>query len=142
MKKIIIAMSAFALLAFMFISCKKSKEAAPTVTPTVTTISGSYAISKVTLKNNATGQEQVQSYPDCKKDDQENFNSDLTFNYVDAGVVCQTPGDWSGAWGLTNSSTIEIDGSPFTIVLFDGTNLNLSTDFDADNKVITYLIKK
>jgi hypothetical protein len=144
MKKIISGLAAFAFLALIVFSCKKEKtdEGVKDITPTVANVSGSYTISKITLKNIPTGQEQEQTYPDCKKDDQLNFNADMTFNYVDAGIVCQYPGDWTGIWALPTSSTLETDGSPSTIIKFNGTELNLSAEFDENNSVITYLVKK
>jgi hypothetical protein len=143
MKKIILGFSIFAFLALVIVSCKKdTQQPAADPTPTVDNISGSYTIAKITLKNIPTGQEQEQSYPDCKKDDELHFNSTMVFNYVDAGVVCQSPGDWTGVWALTNSTTLEIDGSPATIIKFNGTNLNLSAYYDDNNSVITYLLKK
>src|SRR6266498_5198894 len=119
MKKILSGLAFFAFLALVIVSCKKDHaQQQPDPTPTVDNISGSYTIAKITLKNIPTGQEVEQTYPDCKKDDELQFNSTLVFNYVDAGVVCQSPGDWSGVWALTSSSTLEIDGSPSTIVKF------------------------
>jgi len=142
MKKIILAFSFF-FLAFAILSCKKDHaEPAGDPTPTVNNISGSYTIAKITLKNNASGLEAEQVYPDCKKDDELHFNSNMIFNYVDAGTACASPGDWSGVWALPTSSTIEIDGAPSTIVKFTGTNLNLSTYYDDENSIITYLLKK
>jgi hypothetical protein len=144
MKKIILAFSFFTFLAFAIISCKKDHTPAqqPDPTPTVANISGDYTIAKITLKNTPTGQEVEQTYPDCKKDDELHFSANMVFNYVDAGTVCQSPGDWSGAWALPNSTTLEIDGSPATIIKFNGTNLNLSAYYDDTNTLITYLVKK
>jgi hypothetical protein len=141
MKKIILSFSFFAFLALTIVSCKKDHSGLTDITPTVDNLSGHYATAKITLKNNATGQEQEQTYPDCKKDDQLDFNHDMTFNYVDAGIVCQYPGDWSGVWALTDPSTLQIDGSPATIIKFNGTNLNLSAYYDDTNSLITYLVK-
>jgi len=86
--------------------------------------------------------ETEKSYPDCKKDDELHFNSDLIFNYVDAGLVCQSPGDWSGVWSLPSPTTLDIDGATSTIIKFNVTNLNLSDEYDADNTLITYLVRK
>ena len=141
MKKLISPLAFLILLALG--SCKKNAVVvAKDPTPTVSNVSGSYTIAKITLKNNATGQETEQVYDECKRDDQLNFNLDLTFNYVDAGIVCQSPGDWNGAWALPNSTTLSIDGSTSTIIKFTGTNLNLSDAYDADNTLITYLVRK
>jgi hypothetical protein len=143
MKKPILASACLALLALVIVSCKKNDVAAPKdPTPTVSNLSGSYTIAKITLKNNISGVETEQSYPDCKKDDELHFNSDLIFNYVDAGVVCQSPGDWSGVWSLPSSTTLDIDGATSTIIKFNGTNLNLSDEYDTDNTLITYLVRK
>ena len=144
MKRIILGPVCFAFLALVIVSCKKEKapEQQTDPTPTVANISGIYKIAKITLKNIASGEEQEQSYPDCKKDDELNFNSSMVFNYVDAGTVCTNPGDWTGAWALPNTTTIEIDGSPSAIVKFTGTNLNLSAEFDEYTSVVTYLVKK
>ena len=143
MKKIILAFSFFAFLAFAVVSCKKDHTQPQTdPVPTVANVSGSYTIAKITIKNNASGQEVEQTYPDCKKDDELHFNANMVFDYVDAGSVCLSPGDWSGTWALPNSTTLEIDGSPATIVKFNGTNLNLSAYYDDTNTLITYLVKK
>jgi len=142
MKKTILALATLAFLALVIVSCKKSDAVPKDPTPTVSNLSGSYTIAKITLKNNISGQETEQIYPDCKKDDQLNFNPDMSFNYVDAGLVCQSPGDWSGVWSLPSSTTLDIDGASSTIIKFNGTNLNLSDEYDADNTLITYLVRK
>ena len=143
MKKHIHATACCLLVTLVIISCKKNSEpvSPKDPTPTVGNVSGTYAIAKITLKENATGQEQEQIYPDCKKDDELRFSLDMTFNYIDAGTVCQTPGDWNGAWDLPNSTTLEIDGSPSTIIKFNGTNLNLSSVYDDTHALVTYLVR-
>ena len=144
MKKTIFGFSLFAFLALAIVSCKKDHTEQPPAdpVPTVANVSGNYTVAKITLKDNATGQEVVQTYPDCKKDDELHFNSNMVFNYVDAGTVCQSPGDWTGAWALPSSTVLEIDGSPATIIKFNGTNLNLLAYYDDTNSLITYLVKK
>jgi len=143
MKKTILVLASLALLALVIVSCKKSDTVPPKdPTPTVSNLSGSYTIAKITLKNNISGVETEQSYPDFKKDDELHFNSDLIFNYVDAGLVCQSPGDWSGVWSLPSPTTLDIDGATSTIIKFNVTNLNLSDEYDADNTLITYLVRK
>jgi hypothetical protein len=141
MKKHVYTLASCIFLAFVIISCKKNNDQPKDPVPTVQNVSGSYTIAKITLKDNTTSQEQVQTYPDCKKDDELRFNLDMSFNYVDAGVICQTPGDWSGVWALTNSTTLSIDGSPSTIIKFDGTNLDLSSVYDDTHSLITYLVR-
>ena len=143
MKKIIAGLSLFLFLVLAVVSCKKDHPQEQTdPTPTVQNISGSYTIAKITVKNIASGLEEQQAYPDCKKDDELHFNSNMIFNYVDAGTACTSPGDWNGVWALPTSSILEIDGSPSAIIKFNGTNLNLSTYYDDENSLITYLVKK
>jgi len=128
MKKGLFALS---LVAVLFTACKKDKNEEPAdITPTVANLTGSYKLVKLTMTApGATEQDYTSSMNDCEKDDQWKLNSDMSFNYIDAGTQCSTSGSYDSDWTLTNTTTITIDGAPYTIRKFNGTALELTESF-------------
>lgn len=89
-------------------------------------ISGTYRLTAVGYKMNATATEQP-VYDQwvteaCEKDDQITLNANGTFTYTDAGVKCNPDGGYTSTWSL-NGSTITVDGDPATIQSFSCSSL-------------------
>jgi hypothetical protein len=140
MKKGLLALS---LVAMLFTACKKDKNEEPAnVTPTVANIAGTYKLNKITMMASGSAeQDYTSSLNDCEKDDQWKLNSDMSFNYVDAGTQCSTNGDYTSDWALTSTTTITIDGDVYTIRKFTGTNLEVTQDYMGAT-FVTYFTKQ
>jgi len=95
MKKTIFALSMVSLL---FAACKKNDKEAPDITPTIQNVAGSYKLAKITVKVGSNPEQDVtSSYQEtCERDDINKFNTDLTYNYIDAGTVCSPDGSYDG----------------------------------------------
>ena len=139
-KSLLVFASALVLFAT---SCKKDDDA-PAVT--VQSLSGTYKLSKITVKvGNSTEEDRTNDFvDDCEKDDLTTLNSDMTYNYVDAGESCGWGND-NGTWSLTNTTTIVFDGETSTIRKFDGKNLELAETMTYNGvsaTIITYYVKQ
>jgi hypothetical protein len=110
MKKILIALSGMVMLA----SCKKDK-----VDITEENLIGNYKV--VTAK--VGGIDFWSQAEECLKDDIQKLMANGIYEYDDAGVVCDIPGDETGNWELVDAETLSLDGEEATILSFDGTTL-------------------
>jgi hypothetical protein len=122
MKKIsIISLAA----AFLF-ACEKDNDT--NCSKTVENISGTYKLTALTYKENATAPEVDYlpiSFPDaCERDNLYVFNSNGIYQLQDAGLSCVPSDTYEGTWSL-NGNTIEIDGDPATIESFDCSKLTV-----------------
>ena len=122
MKKIIFGLLAVSMIAS---GCKKGKDA-PAVTKE--NIAGTYKLMSLKATVNGVGPLDADQRDDCEKDDLYKLNVDNTFQYVDAGTVCDPAGDVSGTWQLvdkviSSESYPDLNG---TISSFDGTNLEVT----------------
>jgi hypothetical protein len=116
-------------LIIQFVACSKETSASNNNNNSAITVQnlvGTYALTALTVTvPPLPPQSIIDSLPVCQRDDLYKLNSDMTFNYVDAGVKCVPPGDASGNWSLS-SNTIIIDTLHLTIVSFDGKTLALT----------------
>lgn len=115
-------------------SCKKDDNDDPSAI-TKENLSGSYvfvsAKGKVGLiEQDITNNETF--IPACIKDDVITLRPNLTFSSQDAGVACNQNGIFpdSGTWSLPNTNTIVLEDETFTILSFDGRNLQLGNKAD------------
>ena len=135
---------AFSALALVFTSCKKDEESKP-VTPTKENLTGVWMMTaaKITSGGNSVNvfnntDENMNIFPACTRDDKFHFNADLSFHQEDAGTQCDPSSSTDGEWGLTNATTVNINGEASTIDSFDGKNLVVSVDQGGPRTVITY----
>jgi len=141
MKKTIFALAFSSLL---IIACKKDHNELQDITPTVQTLSGSYKMAKITARVSGGPEQDITNnyLSACQKDDVHKLNSNLTYDYMDAGTVCSSDGSYSGVWSLPSSTSIIIDGETASILKFNGSNLNISYDLGSGNALLYYLIKQ
>lgn len=99
-------------------------------------LSGAYKISKIGVKVNNSGEEDVTRFlvDSCELDDLLTFNANLSYTYVDAGTTCDSSINATGTWYLKDNATMIISDSTYGIRRFDGTNLELN-DTDVVNNV-------
>ena len=110
------------------ISCKKSNTSTGgSGDKTVAGLSGSYKLTAQTLSTDGVVVDEYATYDACEKDDIAKLNTDLTYQTVDAGVVCDPPGNTNGNWNLSsNSDSLIIDGSSQFIESWNGKTLVLT----------------
>jgi hypothetical protein len=125
------------LLACLFLSlapfaCKKKDDPTPAPTPTTTTtppptttnpppttmtkseilIAKTWKITSMTFM----GMDMTSEMEPCEKDDVQNFKTDGTYKYTDAGIKCDTVGDAVGKWKLiTNETMFVMDEDTFKV---------------------------
>ena len=141
MKKLLFGLFALTLLAT---ACKKDKDA-PAVTKE--NIAGTYKLLTVSASLNGSAPFDADDREDCEKDDLYKLNLDDTFDYVDAGSVCDPAGDFSADWTLTGNelSSGEFTDLNGTVTSFDGTNLEVTltgTEGDMTYKIISKFQKQ
>lgn len=140
MKKMLIAFSALTLV---FTACKKDKDEVPAdITPTQQNLVGTYTLAKITISSNGSAEQDVttQMTEACERDDQQKLNADMTYNYIDAGTVCNPSGTDAGTWSLTNGALV-IDGYPMTIRRFNGQTIEFTETF-MGTTYVTYMNKQ
>ncbi len=145
MKKILLCVSAAVML---LTACNKDEDEDPgPVTPTIANITGSYKITASTFGgvNIFDNPNQSQNlYEACQRDDVYTYSSyqspstSGTLTITDAGTVCSPSGSDVGTWALNNSTSINIDGSDWTITSFNGQKLVVTMTFQGTAIVETY----
>jgi hypothetical protein len=125
MRKFVLAASAIALL-LVINACKKSSNNSSA--KTVQNLSGSYNLVALTASLSGISINLYDSLPACEKDNVIKLNTDLSVQFVDAGVVCVPASDSSGTWSLSsNSDTIYVASSAFFINSWDGKTMVLNS---------------
>jgi hypothetical protein len=132
------ALTALVCSSAILFSCKKDPVTpAPDCSINQTNLSGAYKLTAITYQRNATAP--VVNYFDfmdaCEKDDIITLKSNGTYQYNDAGTVCDPNGSNDGTWSVTGNS-INSDGSiNGTITSYDcktlvyyAANINLPGD--------------
>jgi hypothetical protein len=108
------------------VSCKKSSSNSSSIT--VQNLAGTYTLTALTVTiPPLPPQSIIDSVPTCQRDDEYKLNTDLTYDYIDAGTKCNPPGDGTGVWSLSGN-TITIDTTQSTIQKFDGRTLVINTN--------------
>jgi len=115
-----------ATLTLLFVvSCSKSSNSSSAIT--VQNLVGTYTLTSLTVTIAPFPPQNIlDSIPACQRDDQYKLNTDMSYDYIDAGVQCNPPGNGIGTWSLSGNTLI-IDTTHATIQKFDGKNLTLST---------------
>ena len=122
-KNLILTAITAVTLSFVFYACKKDKGEA--VSPTKENLTGTYKLISLKAKIAGTTQEvdgMATFIEPCQKDDLYKLNADLSFQYVDAGVICDEPGDYESEWSVSNN-VVSFDVWNMTVVKFDGKTL-------------------
>jgi hypothetical protein len=118
MKKTIL----ISLAALVLFSCKKDDKNEPCTISTAA-ISGSYKITSLTYKENATAPEVDYLFllfnEPCRRDDVYTFKADGTYILADAGIVCSPSGGDNGTWALVGTTSMQLDYDDATIESFD-----------------------
>jgi hypothetical protein len=106
------ALTALVCSSLLF-SCKKEPVVtAPDCSISRNNLSGAYKLTAMTYKRNATAP--VVNYfdymDDCEKDDIVTLKNDGTYQYKDAGIICDPNGSNDGTWSVSGN-TITSDGT-------------------------------
>ncbi len=111
---------ALAFFLFGLNSCKKS-DAVEKVTYTSAQIAGSYTLSSIiyTAHDSPTEDFTDTYLENCQQDDVYELNGDMTFNYYDAGEICEPSGDYQSNWTL-DENRLEFDFYQMEIEKYDG----------------------
>ena len=122
MKKLLFGLFSLTLLAT---ACKKDKDA-PAITKE--NIAGTYKLMSIKVSLNGSPEMDADDREVCEKDDLYKLNADNSFNYVDAGSICDPAGDFSASWQLSGSELSSEDFTDLngTVTSFDGTNLEVT----------------
>ena len=82
-------------------------------------------------------------FDDCEKDDHVRLNSNMTYDYIDVGLLCTPAGSDQGNWSL-NGDVIISDGLiRGTVQSFDCTTLiTVMTDVYTAGDRLTFTLKK
>ena len=144
MQKILFSATAFVLL-IVFYSCKKSNDA-PSNARTVQNISGSYNYAGLSYTSGSVTINEFDSLNICEKDNILKFNTNLTYNFIDTGVVCTPPEGGSGTWNLSaKGDSLYLDSDPAFIKSWDGKTLVVTAVVQTAPALITAtttLVKK
>ena len=140
MKKIL----ASCLVVALFISCNKNKD--DDCTLSTNAVSGNHRITAVRYKATPAAAEvdyYTSLYTDpCERDDVFNFNSNGTYVFTDAGIVCSPSNSDNGTWSLSGN-TVTIDGDPANVDNFNCTTLTVSmSDFFVVGDKITIVFTR
>jgi len=110
---------------WFFTSCKKSTD---DNTITKERLTGSYKLNSITMKVGSSAEQNVTDnyLTACEKDDITKLNSDNTYEYMDAGITCNPPGNATGIWDLPSQTTFKQDNEVFDLDRFDGQILQIS----------------
>lgn len=144
MKKTQLITSAL-LLFIVSYSCKKSNDA-PSNARTVENFSGLYNYTGLTYSSGGQTINFFDSLDACEKDNMLKFNTNLTYNFIDTGVVCAPPEGGSGTWALSSKGdSLILDSDPAYIKSWDGKTLVVTATVQTAPILITAtttLVKK
>ena len=122
-KTLLTAAAALSLISFN--SCKKSSSTSNA--KTVQNLSGSYNLSALTWTASGVTINVYDSLPACEKDNVIQLNTDLTSNFIDAGIVCVPAEDDHGTWSLSaNADSLYLGSTGTYIKSWDGKTLVLT----------------
>jgi hypothetical protein len=122
MYRFLLSVAAIALFTVMY-SCKKSNDA-PSNARTVQNISGYYNYTGLSYTQGSVTISAFDSLDVCEKDNLLQFNTNLTYNFIDTGVVCSPSESGSGTWNLSaKGDSLILDSDPAFIKSWDGKTL-------------------
>jgi hypothetical protein len=130
----------FALVT-LFSSCKK--DSTPTCDLNLTNISGTYKITSLIYKADATTPETdvFLLYDACQKDDLFSFNANGTYVISEGATSCSPSNSDSGNWSL-GGTTIIIDGEAAEVLDFSCNGFKARTTDVTSGEVITVTFAK
>jgi hypothetical protein len=123
MKKVLTACTC---LLFFIIGCKKDN-VNNTIPVKIEDLVGTYTL--MAMKVSASGgseQDEIPLMNECEKDDLYILNPENSFQYVDAGKICEPNGNYMGTWQL-DGNLISFYGETGTITKFDGGILEVTS---------------
>jgi hypothetical protein len=127
MRKIVLAASAISFI-LVINACKKSSSSNSSA-KTVQNLSGSYNLTALTASLLGISINLYDSLPACDQDNVIQLNTNMSAQFIDAGVVCVPPSDSTGTWSLSaNADTLYVAGSANFIKSWDGKTLVLTSD--------------
>ncbi|MEO6405744.1 MAG: lipocalin family protein [Ferruginibacter sp.] len=114
------------LIAFsgiLFSSCKKDNNC----DLNSASVAGSYKITSLKYKQTPSSPEVdlYNSLSACEKDDIYIFDSNGSFNYQDAGTICNPSGSYNSSWSLSGN-TLTYDGDAYNVSSFNCSNMSLT----------------
>lgn len=116
--------SVIAIVAFVFPSCKKDSNTDPQPTKTEMLAGGHWTLTALTLSpaiiiGGVSYTDGLAVYPECSKDDFQEFFSDGTYNYDEGATKCDANGPQTetGTWKFNSDETeLTINGPSYTDV--------------------------
>ena len=127
MKRFILLVS----ICWLVVSCSE-KDITNSINDTnnakINQIAGSYKLTAYTAQYNFEPvKDTFALLSGCVKDDIQKLNTDLTYEYIDAGTTCTPSGSYKARWSLALASIITINGIiGTTIQSYDGHTLILN----------------
>jgi hypothetical protein len=144
MYRVFLSVAAIAFFAVTY-SCKKSNDA-PSSARTVQNFSGFYNYKGLTYTSGSVTINAFDSLTACEKDNMLQFNTNLTYNFIDTGVVCLPSESGSGNWNLSaKGDSLILDSEPAYIQSWDGKTLVVVATVQSAPTLITAtttLVKK
>ena len=136
MRKIVFAASAISFI-LVINACKKSGSTNSSA-KTVQNLSGSYTLTALTANFLGASVNLYDSLPACDKDNVIQLNTNMSAQFIDAGVVCVPPSDSTGTWSLSaNADTLYVAGSANFIKSWDGKTLVLTSQEEISGFPVT-----
>jgi hypothetical protein len=89
------------LIALVFFGCHKNNDNPEAIS--FQNLAGTYKVTALVLSQGSIKVNYYDSIDVCQKDDLFKFNKDSSFQYVDAGMVCNPDGSFSATWSLTGN---------------------------------------
>ncbi|HEY4208348.1 MAG TPA: lipocalin family protein [Puia sp.] len=124
MKKILLfSLVSFALLALAVSGCSKKNNDSAAIT--MKNVAGTYKLTALTGTVGGFSANLMDSVPACQRDDNQKFNADSTYQYIDAGTQCDSSVSGSGTWYISGNYFIQ-DTDTLIIKSFNGSQLVLT----------------
>jgi sulfur transfer complex TusBCD TusB component (DsrH family) len=134
MKRTVLFIAISGIAALVIVSCKKSDS--PNSKPSQQSLIGTYKLASYTASGGGQTEDMMKYMDACLKDDQILLKADSVYQYVDAGTTCNSNGNWSGQWYVSNSYFI-IDQDTSNIKSFNGSSLVLTDSYTDQGMTVT-----
>jgi hypothetical protein len=109
-------------------ACSKDNSGGNSSSITVANLAGSYKLTAATANAFGITINALDSLPACQKDDIYKLNSNLSFNYIDTGTVCNPSGSYTDTWNIIGTTKIVIGSDTGNIQSFNGTVLVVTSN--------------
>lgn len=131
----------FLIILIVEFGCQKEVNEKLSTPITVNSLSGTYGLTALTWTYGGSAHNIYDSLDACEKDNLVKLNTDLTINYIDAGIAYVPPENDIGIWSLVGDS-LYFDTQSSKIQSFDGTILVLMGSPNAGISATTTLTRK